>query len=357
MLKQYLKAMSGKEVFKRALMAQDKKVRMCLEDTFKLKKIASLIKSAKNVVLTGCGDKFMISMISKCLADYCLSKPFEVYHSRILANNMPKTITKDSIIFFLTVRGKTIDVIEAIKEAKKRNAKIVIITQLEKKHKDSIYSVLKGYDNYEVIIPIKGDATTQPSTTTSATFLSIINAIILYSADEEMDINPFLQTLMNGLPKYLKEISNNKSFHDFCVKSALKIKKAKNPFLLFTGDGPRYPVCKKASQIQFLEQCKLPGIAFQSEEFANLILEEYINKDFGQIWILLKPIESFSGMNSMNRFNEMNLMINEKFKEDRIIIIDPLAFALVPGKERINDFLLCPIYLLIIEWISYYCSV
>jgi fructoselysine-6-P-deglycase FrlB-like protein len=342
---------------KKILGSQDKKIRACTEDEASLKKMAGMLNNAKNVIVSGGGDKFIIPMISKYLNDAYSDKKFEVYNSRVLANYIPESITDESLVFFMTVRGKNIDIIDAINEVKKKNASIIVITQLESKDKESIYSALKGYKKYEVFIPIKNEAITSPSTTTSSTFLSVLNTIIIYSLEEKMNIEPLLMAQLIDLPIYFDDLIKSKSFHEWCMESAQKIRKLTNPMLFFIGDGPRYPICKKASQIQFLEQCRILGTSIPSEEFINLILEEYINIDFNQAWILLKPDESFVSIQAMNRFNEMHLMISEKFGKDRIIIVDPSSFLNLKGEGKRNDILLSPIYILMIEWLSYYCSI
>jgi fructoselysine-6-P-deglycase FrlB-like protein len=341
---------------KKILKNQDDKIRISTEDTDKLKKFAGMIKSANNVIISGEGDKFIIPMISKYLSDAYSNKKFEVYNARVLANYIPESINSESLVFFLSVRGKNIDILDAINEVKKKNATIIIITQLESRTKDSIYSVLKGYKKYDIFIPVKNETITIPSTTTSNTFLSVLNTIIIYSLDDKINTEHLLMTQLVDLPVYFNELNKNKNFHEWCLESAKKIKELNNPMLFFIGDGPRYPICKKASQIQFIEQCKLIGTSIQSEEFINLILEEYINKDLNQIWILLKPIEKFVSVHAMNRFNEMHLMISEKFKNEKIIIIDPTNFVNITGQGKRNDIILTPIYTLMIEWLSFYSS-
>ncbi|MDD4353220.1 MAG: SIS domain-containing protein [Candidatus Nanoarchaeia archaeon] len=340
---------------KKILNSQDKKIRASTEDEASLKKMAGMLKEAKNVILSGEGDKFIIPMISKYLSDAYSDKKLEVYNARVLANYTPESINQDSLVFFLTVRGKNIDIIDAINEIKSKNASIIVITQLENKIKDSIYSALKGYKKYEIFIPIKDEIITTPSITTSNTFLSVLNTIIIYSLEDKINIEPLLITQLVDLPVSFSELNKSSSFHEWCIESAKKIKSLANPMLFFIGDGPRYPICKKASQIQFLEQCKLIGTSIQSEEFINLILEEYLNKDFNQMWILLKPVENFISVQAMNRFNEMHLMISERFEKDRIIIIDPAEFINLRGTGKKNDIILSQIYILIIEWLSYYC--
>jgi len=176
--------------FKKILMSQDEKIRECTQDSELLRKVASMLNASKKVVITGEGDKFIVPMISKYLADACLGNDFEVYNARVLANYCPESIDDKTLVFFLTVRGKNIDILDAINEVKKRNSQIVVITQLEKKEKDSIYSSLKGYRNHEIIIPVKNDEFTAPSTTTSSTFLSVLNSIIIYSLEEKKSIEP-----------------------------------------------------------------------------------------------------------------------------------------------------------------------
>ncbi|MFA5303935.1 MAG: SIS domain-containing protein [Candidatus Nanoarchaeia archaeon] len=339
---------------KKLLEMQDEKIRISTEDEGKLKKLAGMLNSAKNVIVSGEGDKFIIPLVSKYLIDAYSDKKFEVYNARVLANYTPESISKESLVIFLTVRGKNIDILDAIKEVKKKNATIIIITQLESKDKDSIYSSLKGYKNYEIFIPVKNETITVPSTTTSNTFLSVLNTIIIYFLEDKINIEPLLMSQLVDLPVYFNLLSKNKSFHEWCIESSKKIKELNNPLLFFIGDGPRYPSCKKAAQIQFLEQCKLVSSAVQSEEFINLILEEYLVKNLNQIWILLKPIEHFVSVQAMNRFNEMHLMISEKFDKSRIIVVDPSSFITFSGEGKRNDIILSPIYTLMIEWLSYY---
>jgi len=341
---------------KKVLKSQDNKLRICTEDEAEIKKLARMLDEAQNVIVSGEGDKFIIPMISKYLIDSCSDKKFEVYNARVLANYTPESITSKSLVFFLTVRGKNIDILDAINAVKSKNASIIVITQLESKTKDSIYSALKGYKNYEIFVPVKNETITAPSTTTSNTFLSVLNTIIIYSMEGKMNIEPMLMNQLIDLPVFFDELNKSSSFHEWGLESSQKIKNIENPIISFIGDGPRYPICKKASQIQFLEQCKILGTAVQSEEFINLILEEYINADFNQVWVLLKPNERMVSVQAMNRFNEMHLMISEKFPKERIIIVDPLRFISMPGEGKKCDIIFSSVYMLMIEWLSYYCS-
>lgn len=341
---------------KKLLLSAHNKLILCAEkNEHFIKNVAEKLSSKKNIILTGCGDKYIISLIAKYLSDALIDKNFEVYNSRLLANYTPESIGKDSAVIFLTVGGRTIDVIEAIHQVKKKGAYMVFITQLEKKENETIYSAIKNYTNYDLIIPIKKEIITHPSTITSLTFLHILNLIILYSIkDPKISIDSFLITQLIDLPDYIKQLNNNPDFHKWCIENTDKIKKIKNPFLIFIGDGPRYAASKKAAQIQFLEHCKLVGTAIQSEEFINLIIEEFLNKDFNQIWFLLKPRPSYVGINANNRFDEMDLMIKEKFNDERKIIIDPFSFIKPKGVGKKNDLILMPLYLIVIEWLTYY---
>jgi fructoselysine-6-P-deglycase FrlB-like protein len=346
------------EDFKKNIKSIPDKLRISYEKNENvIKRMGRKLKSCSNVILSGCGDKYIIPLISKYFNDEYSKKSLEVCNSRILANYMPEYVGKDSAIIFLTVSGKTIDVIDAIKKAKEKNAFILVITQLKKKESDSIYSVLKGYKNYEVIIPVKDELITHPSTSTSLTFLSVLNLILTYSIDSETKpIDSLLLTQLINLPESIHNLNKSKEFHEWCKVSAEKIKKMKNPILMLLGDGPRYAAAKKAVQIQLLEQCGLFGNHIQSEEFVNLIIEEVINKDFGQLWIIIKPRASYVNMQTNNRLDEIELMIREKFKDDRVIILEPTTFITPKGMGKKNDIILTSLHLCAIEWLSYYVS-
>jgi len=324
-----------------------------------IKETAQKLGMYDEIVISGCGDKFTVPLITQYLADSFTKINLRIIHSRILANYTPEWISPKTLIIFLTASGTTTDVLDAIREVKKKNAGIIVITQLIKKGEKSVYTELKGYRNSQIIIPLKNGKVTWPSTTTFHTFLAILNALFIYYLENQGVPADALLTLQYlDLPEYMDELSNNKNMHDWCILTAKQLLSIKPVGFYFLGDGPRYAAARRGALVNFVENCKEDSFPIESEEFVHLVIETLADVNVTKnVLILLKPRSSYVSKQANNRFEEIKSLWEEKAGKDKIVIIDPFQFVTPKGIGKKNDILLTPLYVLMLEWLAYYYAI
>jgi glucosamine 6-phosphate synthetase-like amidotransferase/phosphosugar isomerase protein len=279
-----------------------------------------------------------------------------VIHSRILANYPLEWVGPNTLIFFLTASGTTTDVIEAVKAVKKKNPHIIILTQLGKKSPGSVYDEIKGYKKSRVIVPLSDGKVTWPSTTTFHTFLAILNLLFTYVMKEMgLKVDSLLNIQLLDLPDYLDEISENPKTHEWCSVTAKNLLKMETEGFYFLGDGPRYAAALKGALVHFVESTKQDSFAIQNEEFVHLVVEVLADENENKnVLFLLKPRESHVTRQANNRFEEIRSLWTEKAGKDKVVVVDPFQFTSPKGIGLKNDILLTPLYVVLLQWLSYY---
>ncbi|MCS7135284.1 MAG: SIS domain-containing protein [Candidatus Aenigmarchaeota archaeon] len=311
-----------------------------------LKKISEKMKRCNNFIFSGCGDKYIVPLISQYLWRQKSKKPLEVFHSKIISDYLPASIDKNSCIVFLSQSGKTVDVLNAFNVVRKRNPWIVCITNLKENEENSLLSFCRDYqktflvNTWTEIYPEEP----LPSTATFHTSLTLLNLFVLLILEWDKAID--LQ--VNQIPKLVDALSRSDKVKDFAKKISLKIKKYENFY--FVGDGPRYFVARKASRIMFMEGVKTNACDVEGEEFIHSLIEVVERKP--NILFLLKPLEFWEKSMEIYEF------IKNVWPKKLLIEIDPFEFLDVECKSIFaseEGNLLSPfLYIVPLEWISYY---
>ncbi len=109
-----------------------------------LKQVVSKVSVCKKFIFSGCGDKYIVPLITEFIWKKYVDKPLDVMHSRILADYKPK-IDKDTCIIFLSQSGTTADVLDAFNYAKQNQSWIVCITNLKEEKPNSLVELCKNY--------------------------------------------------------------------------------------------------------------------------------------------------------------------------------------------------------------------
>ena len=114
-----------KEIFE-----QPETLKLAVEQPEKdVSKFVKLIKSSKKVFLVGCGTSYhsclsaayFFSSISNVMVECCIASEF---------SRVEKFVDKNSLVIAVSQSGETADLLEAIKNAKKNNAKVVSIVNV-----------------------------------------------------------------------------------------------------------------------------------------------------------------------------------------------------------------------------------
>ncbi|MEM3769436.1 MAG: glutamine--fructose-6-phosphate transaminase (isomerizing) [Nitrososphaerales archaeon] len=99
------------------------------QDQIKLNEFCNSIKSAKKLFITASGTSFHAGLLAK----YLFSKISKVYCEAVLAsefNQIIEWVDKDTIILAISQSGETADVLDAVKKAKEKGAKILSIVNV-----------------------------------------------------------------------------------------------------------------------------------------------------------------------------------------------------------------------------------
>jgi glucosamine--fructose-6-phosphate aminotransferase (isomerizing) len=311
-----------------------------------INQVALKIKKYQKFVFVGCGDKYIIPLISQYFWLKNSDKPLSVFHAKILANYTPKIIDKNTCVIFLTQSGTTVDVLEACDTVMKRNACIVAITNLKEEKENSILWKCKGYKRFYAIRTWTEIYPEEPlpSTATFHTSLAVLNLLVflLSGSEKEMDMQ------VNQIPKVVDWLSRNEKLKDYAKSIAKKLKDKENFYIV--GDGPRYAVARKAARIMFMEGVKTNACDIEGEEFVHSLIEVVERKP--NMLLLLKPLGFWE--KAEKNYN----LIRSIWPKKLLIDIDPFDFIDAETKSIFageNGDLFSPfIYIIPLEWISYY---
>lgn len=167
------------------------------QDPIKLKEFCKSIKAAKKLFITASGTSFHAGL----LARHLFSKISKVYCEAVLASEFSQImdwVDKDTVILAISQSGETADVLHAVREAKKRGAKILSIVNVMSSTLDR-ESDLTLYLNCG---PEIGVAATKSFTAQ----LALIYLLALTMVDEVVNINKLKK--LNDYVKFILEQKN-----------------------------------------------------------------------------------------------------------------------------------------------------
>ena len=310
-----------------------------------IKRVASSIKNYQNFVFSGCGDKYIVPLISQYFWHKNSSKPLYVFQAKTLSNYMPKMIDKNTCIIFLSQSGTTVDVLEACKAAMQRQACIVAITNLKEEKPNSIIDVCKGYKKFFLIRTWTELYPEEPlpSTATFHTSLAVLNLLIFLITGDERG----LDMQVNQIPRIVDLLSRSDKVKEYAKKIALRLKDKENFYII--GDGPRYAVARKAARIMFMEGVKTNACDVEAEEFVHSLIEVVERKP--NMLLLLKPLEFWK------KAEKNYKLIKTIWPKNLLIEIDPFDFLNDEKSMFADEYgdLFSPfIYIIPLEWTSYY---
>lgn len=317
----------------------------------KIMELADELKVCKRFVFSGCGDKYLIPLITEFLWNHISDKPLKVMHSRLLANYPPKFLDEETCIVLLSQSGTTVDVIDAFKEISKRKCHIVSITNLKEKKENSLIALSENYDKAHVINTHTKLYPEEPlpSTGTFHTSLATLNLFTIFLNHPEKSFLEFQEKI---IPNIVDKLSTSKEVIEESKNFAEKFKEEDNFYVL--GDGPRYGVARKHARIMLMEGVKTNACDIESEEFEHSLIATLEGRKKNPL-ITLKPLNSWKSANKISNIEQ--LWMNHAGKE-KVYSMEPFKFL---DKNTKNNFskiegdIFSPfLYAVLSEWQCYY---
>ncbi|MCP8307642.1 MAG: glutamine--fructose-6-phosphate transaminase (isomerizing) [archaeon] len=182
------------------------------QDPIKSREFCESIKGAKKLFITASGTSFHAGL----LARYLFSKISKVYCEAILASEFSQIIDwvdKDAIVLAISQSGETADVLNAVKEAKEKGAKILSIV-------NAMNSTLDRESDLTLYIncgPEIGVAATKSFTAQ----LTLIYLLAFTMADEVIGVNKlrrlndYVESILKEEDKVIEIAEKYKSINDF----------------------------------------------------------------------------------------------------------------------------------------------
>lgn len=228
-----------------------------LQDNERVNIFCNTIRSAKNIFFTGSGSSYHAALVAKNLLSRFGKIRSEVIMSSEFQYNLDN-IDKDSVIIAISQSGETADVLQSIKIAKEKNAKILSIVNVQTS------SLARLSDCYLGINcgPEIGVAATKSFTGQLAIFYMIIDKIS-DNATRFVDNMKFFPEIFEGIIQLEGEIE----------RIAEVIKDAKDIYIL--GKSLHYPIALEGSlKIKELAYIHAEGIAAGELKHGPLALIE-----------------------------------------------------------------------------------
>lgn len=228
-----------------------------LQDNERVNIFCNTIRSAKNIFFTGSGSSYHAALVAKNLLSRFGKIRSEVIMSSEFQYNLDN-IDKDSVIIAISQSGETADVLQSIKIAKEKNAKILSIVNV---HTSSLARLSDCYLGINCG-PEIGVAATKSFTGQLAIFYMIIDKIS-DNATRFVDNMKFFPEIFDGIIQLEGEIE----------RIAEVIKDAKDIYIL--GKSLHYPIALEGSlKIKELAYIHAEGIAAGELKHGPLALIE-----------------------------------------------------------------------------------
>ena len=189
--------------------------------------IADYVKHAKSLYITGSGTSYNAALIAK----YLLSKYAKIKIEPIIASELqfsPDIIDTNSVLIAISQSGESADVLEAVKIAKKSDAKILSILNITTSSLVHLSSVTVGMN----CGPEIGVAATKSFTSQLAILYKLTNKI----CNGCIKLN--FHEISNSIAKILSDLTTIKEI-------AKKLKDVSDIYVL--GRGIHYPIALEAS--------------------------------------------------------------------------------------------------------------
>lgn len=222
-------------------------------------KLAKLIKHSRGIYLLGCGTasyaalagEYLFSKIAKCHVNFSIGSEFG-YHLNFLNNK--------SLVAAISQSGETMDILESVKKAKERGAKIVCLT-------NGLGSSLYRMSNYKMLI----GAGLEKAVASTKAFSGMIAHLVL-TAYAYADSIADGQKVLTKAILAVKDILNKKNIGKIKIL-AKKIINEKHVYVI--GRGISYPTSLEAAlKIKEISYIHAEGLAAGELKHGPLALVE-----------------------------------------------------------------------------------
>ena len=201
------------------------------------------IKHAKTVYITGSGTSYNAALVAK----YLMSKYAKIKTEPIISSELPhdpESIEQNSILIAISQSGESADVLEAVRIAKKSNAKVLSIVNLLTSSLVQESSLVIGMN----CGPEIGVAATKSFTSQLAILYKIVDGLCNGCLKPDFD-------------KVSKAISKILSNHSKIKKIARELKEVSDIYIL--GRGINYPIASEAAlklkELTYIHAEGIPG--------------------------------------------------------------------------------------------------
>jgi glutamine---fructose-6-phosphate transaminase (isomerizing) len=201
------------------------------QDKETLFKIADKVKKAQGVFLVACGSSY-----HACLtASYLFSKIAHRHVNVVLGSefsNYEHFLTPETLVIFVSQSGETIDVLDALKTARRKNSQVVSLVNVvgSSLYRDSDYSLLLNAGPEICVL----------STKTYTAQLTVLSLLVYTVADQYEEGKRRLEELWNMI--YSLTSSNTRTY----IQSLADVLYEKNHIFLI-GRGLQFPTAMEAA--------------------------------------------------------------------------------------------------------------
>ena len=195
------------------------------------------IKSIKRIYITACGSAYHVGVSAKYIIENLSKIPTDTMIASEFRYHMP-ALFEDSLVIVISQSGETADTLAAMREAKKRGAKILAVVNAAQS------SISREADH--VLYTLAGPEIAVATTKAYSTQLSIIYLIAVYIA-KILNTIPSekiaeITYALKKLPENIEKILESKEKIRNCAE---KYSESKNVF--FIGRGLDYAACLEGS--------------------------------------------------------------------------------------------------------------
>ncbi len=187
------------------------------QDPVKMKKVANLLKNSDKIFLTGCGSSYhaclsgqdWFSKLARKHVNVVLSSEFK---------NFQNFVNSKTVVVAVSQSGETADVLDAVKRARLKNAKIVSIVNVQG-------STLTRLSD-ETIMLNSGPEICVLSTKTYSAQLTVLMLLASFLGQKQDEIKKLIQKTVSFIPDLVKD------FNTKAEQLAQKIASQKNIFVI-----------------------------------------------------------------------------------------------------------------------------
>jgi len=195
------------------------------------------IQNLKNIHIVACGTAYHAGLVGKNILENFLRIPVEVDIASEYRYRQP-ILSSNTLVIIISQSGETADTLAALREAKKKGARILVIT--------NVFGSSAAREADDVILTMAGPEIAVASTKAYTSQLAVLYLLGLYFAQELRTLEKsILEKIVENLVNLPAKIDQILKEQETYKEVAFLISKYKN--LFFLGRGLDYAVALEAS--------------------------------------------------------------------------------------------------------------